>query len=222
MNKIISYAYYKNERQKEKIKTKERGEIMYKKLVDSLQNNPKKTFSINDAEKLAEQVLEICEHETGATPIIEIAKKFGFTTFEEKNMPEDISGNIFVGGTTKNIYGTDKVIVVGDQEEYAHQRFIIAHELAHYLMDYVGSKESTDTGILFSRTYPKHSHHSDEEIRADRFAAELLMPTKLFYRQFLKAMEASDYNKRYTIAYLSNYFKTKKSSIERRIDEVIR
>ena len=217
MGKIISYAYF-NRRNKG---TKERGEIMYRELVDKLQNNPANMYSINDAEKLAEQVLEIGGYEAGATPIIEIAKKFGFSTFSEKNMPEEISGNIFVGGTTKEVYGTDKVIVVGDQEEYAHQRFIIAHELAHYLLDYVGSEDSYNSGILFSRTYPKHNHDSSEELRADRFAAELLMPTKLFYRQYLRAMEASDYNIRYTIAYLSNYFKTKKSSIERRIQEVI-
>ena len=194
---------------------------MYKQLVVELQNNPGNKFNINDAEKLAERVLTIAGHEVGTTPIIDIAKKFGFTTFVERNMPEDISGNIFVGGTTRDVYGTDKVIVVGEQEEYAHQRFIVAHELAHYLMDYLGGEDSTNPGILFSKTYPKHNHHSTEEIRADRFAAELLMPTKLFYRQYLKAMEASDYNIRYTISYLSNYFKTKKTSIERRIDEVI-
>ena len=194
---------------------------MYEQLVVELQDNPGNKFNINDAENLAERVLSIIGHEVGTTPIIDIAKKFGFTTFVEKNMPEDISGNIFVGGTTKKVYGTDKVIVVGEQEEYAHQRFIVAHELAHYLMDYLGSEDSNNPRILFSKTYPKHSHHSTEEIRADRFAAELLMPTKLFYRQYLKAMVASDYNIRYTISYLSNYFKTKKSSIERRIEEVI-
>lgn len=217
MKKIISYTYYRMR----ETHTKERGKIMYRELVDDLRNNPANKFSINDAEKLAEKVLAIKGHEIGVTPIIEIAKNFGFKTFIERNMPEDISGNLFVGGTTKNVYGTDKVIVVGDQEEYAHQRFIVAHELAHYLMDYLGSDDSKNSGILFSKTYPKNNHHSIEEIRADRFAAELLMPTKLFYRQYLKAMEASDYNIRYTIAYLSNYFKTKKTSIERRIEEVI-
>lgn len=217
MGEIISYTYYI----KRKNETKERGITMYEQLVVKLQNNPANNFSIDDAEKLAEEVLAIDGHEIGATPIIGIAKKFGFSTYAERNMPEDISGNIFVGGTTKDVYGEDMVIVVSEQEEYAHQRFVIAHELAHYLMDYIGNPVFDNPGRLFSRTYQKNNHHSTEEIRADRFAAELLMPTKLFYKQYLKAMEASGYNIRYTVAYLSNYFKTKKTSIERRIEEVI-
>lgn len=47
------------------------------------------------------------------------------------------------------------------------------------------------------------------------------MPAKEFARQYIKAMEVSDYNKRYAVAYLSNFFRTKRSSIERRIEEVI-
>ena len=216
MGKIILYTGYK-----ERNIGEERGANMYKKLVDELQREPAVNYGINEAESLAARVLGISKHEVGATPIIKIANNIGFATLKQKNMPEDISGNIFVGGTTKDVYNEEKVIVVDEEEEYAHQRFIIAHELGHYLMDYLGSEDSKNPGILFSRAYPKSNHDSAEEIRADRFAAELLMPTKLFCRQYLRAMEASDYNLRYTISYLAKYFKTKKSSIERRIDEVI-
>ena len=204
-------------------KAQERGNFMYEELVSNLQANPANRYTIKQAEKLASHVLEIGGYEdaVGPTPIVKIAEQFGFSTFTEANMPEDVSGNIFVGGTTEEIYNVDKVIVVGDKEEYFHQRFIIAHELAHYLMDYVGSDASYNGAILFSRAYPKINHNSEVEIRADRFAAELLMPAKQFVRQYLRAMEVSDYNKRYTVAYLSYYFETKRSSIERRIDEVI-
>ena len=181
------------------------------------------SYTIREAEKLAKQVLEMGGYEdiVGPTPIVKIAEQFGFTTFEERTLPENVSGNIYVGGTTWDIYNTDKVIVVGEDEEFFHQRFIIAHELAHYLMDYLGSDISQKQSILFSRDYPKSDHDSEVEIRADRFAAELLMPAKEFARQYIKAMEVSDYNKRYAVAYLSNFFRTKRSSIERRIEEVI-
>ena len=216
MGNIISYTFYKRQHIGE-----ERGGNMYTELVDELQKHPATNYSINEAERLAERVLNIDGHEAGATPIVKITNNFNFLTFSARNMPEEISGNIFVNGTTKDVYGSDKVIVVSNEEEYAHQRFIIAHELGHYLLDYLGSEKSRNTGKLFSRTYPKCNHDSEEEIRADRFAAELLMPTKLFCKQYIKAMDASNYNLRYTIEYLSNYFKTKKSSVERRIDEVI-
>lgn len=192
-------------------------------LLNKLTSNPAKKYSITQTEDLANQVLKDCEFDNifGATPIVKIANCFDFSCFKADNMPNDISGNIFVGGTTKSIYKTDKVIIVGSTEEYEHQRFIIAHELAHYLIDYIGSPESRDLNLLFTKTYPKNDHHSEEEIRADRFAAELLMPSKLFIRQYVKAMEAFDYNKKYTISFLATFFKTKKSSIARRIDEVI-
>lgn len=216
MGKIISFTCAKGQHTGE-----ERGTNMYRELVDNLRRNPANNYSINEAERLAGQVLEISEHEVGSTPIVRIANSIGFATLKEKNMPKDISGNIFVGGTTKEIYGVNEVIVVDEDEEYAHQRFIIAHELGHYLMDYLGSEDSRNPGILFSRAYLKSNHDSEEEIRADRFAAELLMPTKLFRRLYLRAMDASDDDLGYTISFLAKYFKTKRSSIERRICEVI-
>lgn len=192
-------------------------------IIKELNSNPAKNYSIEQTEELAKKILLYCGFNNiiGATPIIKIANTFGFLCVKAENIPEDISGNIFVGGTTKDIYNSDKVIIVGCNEEYEHQRFIIAHELAHYLLDYIGSPESKNPKLLFSKTYPKTNHRSGEEIRADRFAAELLMPSKSFLKQYVKAMEVSDYNKKYTVSYLATFFKTKKSSIERRIDEVI-
>lgn len=192
-------------------------------LVNELSNNPAKNYTIEQAEYLANQVLYDCGfgNINGTTPIIKIANCFDFSCYRAKNIPNDISGNIFVGGNTKSIYNTDKVIIVGSDEEYAHQRFIIAHELAHYLIDYIGSPESKDPSLLFSRTYPKENHSSSEEVRADRFAAELLMPSDLFLKTYIKAMEIYDYNKKNVISYLSTFFKTKRSSIERRIAEVL-
>lgn len=192
-------------------------------IINKLNSNSAKNYSIKQTEELAKQILQDCgfDHVVGATPIIKIANTFGFLCLKAENIPKDISGNIFVGGTTKDIYNSDKVIIVGCDEAYEHQRFIIAHELAHYLLDYLGSPESKNPKLLFSKTYPKTNHCSNEEIRADRFAAELLMPAKLFLKQYVKAMEVSDFNKKYTVSYLATFFKTKRSSIERRIDEVI-
>lgn len=192
-------------------------------LVHDLHENPVKDSTTEEAEELARKVLKAwrLDNVNGAVPIVKIANGFGFSCHKAENIPEDISRNIFVGGTTKEAYGNDKVIIVGSSEEYEHQRFIIAHELGHYLIDYIGSPESKDPGMLFSRAYPKQNHQSDEELRADRFAAELLMPSKIFLRQYVRAMEAFDYNKKYAISHLSTYFKTSKSSIRRRIEELI-
>lgn len=207
----------KHKRRSDNMKTK--AEI----LVKDLSSNPAKNYTIEQTEDLARRVLRDCEFDNiiGATPIVKIANCFGFSCLKAENMPDDISGNIFIGGTTELLYNTSKVIIVGNNEEYAHQRFIIAHELAHYFIDYIGSPEFKNPNLLFSKTYPKINHSSDEEIRADIFAAELLMPSELFLRKYIKAMEASDFNKKYIVSYLATFFKTKKSSIIKRIDEVI-
>ena len=73
---------------------------------------------------------------------------------------------------------------------------------------------------LVRRAYLKINHDSIEEKRADRFAAELLMPKKIFLSQYIKAMKKSNYNDDYTITYLSELFKVKESCIKRRIQEV--
>lgn len=197
--------------------------MKFEQLTNDLRNNSAKDYSIKEAEMLAKKVLEEGNYDwiAGPIPIIKIAKEFGFECYKADNMPDDISGNIFVGGTTNKVYNSDKVIIVGATEKYEHQRFIIAHELAHYLIDYLGSEKAQNPNVLFTRTYPKENHQSYEEIRADRFSAELLMPSKIFLKQYVKAMEASDYNKDFTISHLAKFFKVKASSIDRRISEVI-
>ncbi len=223
---MVKVIYINKYLTKKETHTLRKGIIMYtnyQKLIKDLQKKQTNKYDIRDAENLAGYILEILGYDKlkGAVPIVNIAKEFGFTVFKEKNIKNSISGNIFIGGTTKKIYNTDKVIIVGSNEEYFHQRFIIAHELAHYLMDYLGSPISNNKNLLFSKAYEKDGHDNPEEVRADRFAAELLMPAEKFCKYYIKAMKISSFNERYTIAYLSNYFETKKSSIERRINEVI-
>ena len=217
MSAIIKFHTQKH------VREKKRGNYMYEELVSRLESAPAKKYVVQEAEILADEVLKIYGHvgKSAPTPIIKIAHNFGFATYKATDIPEDISGNIFIGGTTKEDYGADKVIIVGEDEPLPHQRFIVAHELAHYLMDYIGNKEYQRDGASFSRTYPKVNHDSQEEIRADRFAAELLMPKKVFLAEYVKAMKLSDYSKEYTIPYLAQLFNTKESCIQRRIREVL-
>lgn len=53
-------------------------------------------------------------------------------------------------------------------------------------------------------------NESSEEVLADRFAAELLMPTRLFLQKYLNIMNYSKQDIDYTITYLSTYFEVKK------------
>lgn len=197
--------------------------IMYEKLIQNLENKRDATYTIPEVEHLADSILiENNPAELVApTPIVKIVSDFGFKAFKIENLGEDVSGNIYIGGTTEKVFHHDKVIVVQAKEELYHQRFIIAHELGHYLLDYIGNPTFEDPKKLFSKTYIKADHESSEEILADRFAAELLMPARLFLQKYLNIMNYSKQDIDYTITYLSTYFEVKKGSVKKRIREVI-
>ena len=69
---------------------------MYEQLVEELNARPAHGHNIEDAEKLADKILELGGYKDtlGRTPIVKIVNDFGFSAFKEQNMPENISGNI--------------------------------------------------------------------------------------------------------------------------------
>lgn len=204
------------------ILNEKRGKKMYKELIEKLKSTPAKEYTVQEAEKLADKILEIkgLVNKVAPTPIVSIAKDFGFVTYKADNIPEGISGNIFVGGNTEHDYGNDKIIIVSANDPLPHQRFIVAHELAHYLMDYLPQNKNNNE-YIFSRAYHKSNANGDEEEKADRFAAEILMPRQIFISEYANAMTNSDYNLDYTIPYLAGIFNVKESCISKRIQEVL-
>lgn len=120
-------------------------------------STPATKYVVREAGSLADEILELEElsGKSAPIPIVKIASDFGIKTYKASNMSNDISGNIFIGDTTEKDYGADKVIIVGEDEVLPHQRFIITHELAHYLMDYIGSDYCKNKENVFTRAYRK-------------------------------------------------------------------
>lgn len=193
----------------------------YQDLVSNLQSTPTSDYNIKETEELADTILKIRNYfnTQAPPPIVNITRDFGFSVFKQHNMKSNISGNIYIGGTTAQCYPTsNKVIIVSDKEEYFQQRFIIAYELGHYLMDYLSNPEYTNNpGKLFSKPYYSNKQN---DLQTDNFAMELLMPQHQFTTQYLFAIEES-YDRRYAISYLSSFFKVTKSRVERRILEIM-
>ena len=187
---------------------------MYEDLIQYLEKRYKKKYTALEVEHLADSILiENNPAELVApTPIVKIVSDFRFKAFKIENLGEDISGKVF---------HHDKVIVVQAKEELYHQRFIIAHELGHYLLDYIGNPTFEDPKKLFSKTYIKAEHESFEDILADKFAAELLMPSRLFLQKYINIMDYSRNNIVFTVTYLSVFFEVKKEKIIKRIAEII-
>lgn len=211
MNNIIIFKKY----------NWKKGESMrLEELLRDLTEKNKKghAYSLLEIRKIANDILSMTNFYSGrcATPIVKIAKLFDFKTYKESIKD---SGDININGDTRNKYGHDKVILVNKEDELFHQRFVIAHELAHYLFDYLGNPNYTDTRIMFADTYQKDKHETAQEKRASTFAAEIMMPKELFIKQYNIAMREEN-NHMFIIMYLSRYFETSIDSIEKRIMEV--
>lgn len=196
---------------------------MFSKLINRLEQNhiKKHEYSLAEIDIIAKEILSKISYysEDSATPIVKIAKEFGFITYRE-TLDDDLSGDIYINGKTKDEYDNDRIILVNKNDELFHQRFVVAHELAHYLFDFLGNDEYKDTSIKFSDTYYKNMHETVSEQRANRFAAAILMPEDAFIKQYNLA-KSIDKNRMFVITYLSRFFETTMSSIERRIAEVL-
>lgn len=196
---------------------------MYEDLIQYLEKSYKKKYTALEVEHLADSILiENNPAELLApTPIVKIVNDFGLKAYKVPNLGEDIFGNIYIGGTTEKVFHHDKVIAVQAKEEFYHQRFIIAHALGDYLLDYIGNPTFEDPKKFFSKTYIKAEHESSEDILADKFAAELLMPSRLFLQKYINIMDYSRNNIVFAVTYLSVFFEVEKEKIIKRIAEII-
>lgn len=212
MNNIIIFFKYN------------RGEnnMRFEELLKNLRVNKinNHEYSLSEIDDVAKTILSEIDYypKEGATPIVRIAKDFDFKTYKE-TLPNNLSGDIYINGDTAKEYNHDKVILVNKNEELFHQRFVIAHELAHYLFDFIGNPYYQDISIKFSDTYYKNKHETLQEKRANRFAASILMPRELFIKQY-NYIKSIDSNRIFVITYLSRFFETSIDSIEKRILEV--
>lgn len=177
-------------------------------------------FTMKEIDRIAESILyDIIECNTlDPTPIIKIAEAFGLSVYQSEKLDKRHSGNIHIHDKKCDKVGKDKIIMVDKNDSLLQQRFVIAHELGHYLFDYLGS-EYEYNNKEYSCPYLKDNHEGESEQRANRFAAALLMPKDMFINEHNNAVDV-DNRKIYVIKYLSKLFKVKESSIAKRIIEV--
>jgi len=93
----------------------------------------------------------------------------------EEALDDDTSGVLVI----KN---NQAVIGVNKYHHHRRRRFTIAHELGHFLLHGNGPKVFVDT--IFYRDADSTEGLYEEEIAANAFAAELLMPERIL-RQYL-------------------------------------
>lgn len=171
--------------------------------------------SNNEIEEFANRILNNFKIDTYPVPIVTIAEKIGFKCFGAF-LKKNISGVVKIDANLIEDYYTDKVILINVKENPGHRKFTIAHELGHYLFDF---NETQKTAYLNAYDLSEDSQNSEEEQRANRFAAALLMPSTEFINQFQK-LKNKNYTKFEIVVELTQHFFVSRTAIEKRVEEL--
>lgn len=213
MAQIINFNEAKNKMTNEKvIKTEnERCNDILKNLKEK-----REEFTTPVIARTVEDILKALNFYNirNSTPIVKITEAFGIKPY--KLIPDDnnIEGQLFINGTTKDLYGQDKVIVVNNKNNWYYKRFIIARQLAVFFLNFKENDGYINKEKVFIDEY-KGEDCKDYE----RFATEILMPRDIFIKQYNIAVE-EDGRHIFVIMYLSRYFEVSEYLVERRIYEL--
>ncbi|MEQ6390321.1 ImmA/IrrE family metallo-endopeptidase [Bacillaceae bacterium S4-13-58] len=99
----------------------------------------------------------------------EIAKKEGLALVYKESENDKWSGMLYRKGKTG-------IIAVNDKHHLNRQRFTIAHELGHFFLSEDDTDVYVDNAVIRFRNETSSLGTDMEEIEANNFAAELLMP----------------------------------------------
>lgn len=202
---------------------------MCKEAVKYIRSN-NETYDLNNVSDAAALILDSynnsrnsCFEKSGKeVKVVKIAKDMGFSLFAQE-LPNHIGGYIVIDENIKEKFGTDKIIVVNENASANRKRFTIAHEIGHYLLSFKNApnvsdfSEVTTIKALFE---DDETSNQQSEALVNRFAAELLMPSEIFSKEFekMKNDKPVDY---YDVATeLSKIFNVPIRAASRRIAEL--
>lgn len=120
--------------------------------------------------KVRRAALDIWRRYDAAVPvdIAGIIRSEGIT-LQKEELEDDVSGMLVIQD--------DRVVIgVNSRHSQRRQRFTMAHELGHYVMHSSTSRVFFDESLLFFRNQKSSEGTKKQEIEANNFAAELLMP----------------------------------------------
>lgn len=167
-------------------------------------------------EKKANDFLGSAEEENGIIDIIAFARSKGFEVFLSELPGKNEDGVIYVD--MENGEEKTKKILISNELKYPAARFIIAHELGHYVLHYDRNDMSKQKGKVFFHV-DTHENKAKEEQEADYFAACLLMPQKTFKNKY-EELNAKMENGNVVVNMLSQIFIVEPNAVSRRIPEV--
>ena len=165
------------------------------------------SYSTSDIYEITNKILTTISFYQGhcATPIVKIAKAFGFVLYQE-NISNNEYGHIYVGTEAVERYGKEKVIVVKSNISKFQQRYMVALQLGNYLLKHLGTGCNSNFQELL------------QDKQLERFVFGLLMPYELFKEQYLIASKSG--NPMFVETYLSRYFEVPIGCVVSRIGSI--
>lgn len=198
---------------------------IYSEITNELKDTKTKKYKFSTITEYANRILSVNKRKS-YTLIFTITNKFGIKLYSKK-MKSNIYGCIKINGDTKQEYGYEKVILVNNiiNDEYI-QRVIVAHLLAYYLFDYLGSKNQRNDECYYAEYM--NQNYQIEEV-ANRFKLDILMPKKIFINQCSVAHRGAKefgyegvYESLFIERYLSKFFKVPNNMVMARINDLLK
>lgn len=180
---------------------------MNEKLIEEIRNMPSHIEKVSDITK---KIIQDLKSQEFPIPIVKIMKELNFLVGTQE-LEDNLSGYIVIDNVVEKKFGKDRLICVNSKDSLGHQRFTIAHELAHFIFDY----KPTENNLEYYNTYKTDDEDDEIERRANKFAANLLMPEDEFKRKY---NELKNDDEKYIK--LVEYFEVSRRAIDRRIVEL--
>lgn len=138
-------------------------------------------------ELVARRILEAVEAKEAPIKLRPVAEYLDVELRQEP-LDSDLSGILVKKG---------QKVVIGYNSKHTktRQRFTVAHEMGHYVLDHPGEmffdKTLTQRAIVIKRDGRSSEGTDRHEVEANRFAAELLMPRQLVEKEVTKRLGKS-------------------------------
>lgn len=142
--------------------------------------------TLESAIELADTLIKKLGIQTYPVPIVDILNSIGFNIYVGR-LPENLSGLICITPDFKEKYKTDRIITIADKDAIGRQRFTLAHEFAHFLLDFNENKD-----FQYADAYDIDKSDEECESIPSRFAAEFLMPKDMFIKRYEELKESGE------------------------------
>lgn len=158
------------------------------------------------AEEAARQVLKKLGPQSLPVDTTEVARKLGINV-HALPLDDELSGMAFREGK-------QKVVIVNSTHHLHRRRFTAAHEIGHHVLGHISDDVHVDTAV-FHRNARSRTGEDSNEVEANAFAAELLMP-----RSALRNLGRIDVLDDSMIARLAKDFRVSHSAMAIRIENL--